>query len=135
MDNCLAPCAVCRKVTSHRHCNYLLDKWKMKLQLCVRLPRRQPKVLALSRTSALCLAGKLALFALGNNGFENVHLLKCALSRYPVKDDELPSVYSGFCSSQSKREVSSPESSQGASGKLKFRLSLSRVQADSRYRA
>lgn len=71
----------------------------------------------------------------GNNGFENVHLLKCALSRCPVKDDELLSVYSGFCSSQSNREISSPETSQGASGKLKFRLSLSRAQADSRYRA
>lgn len=64
VDNCLAPCVVHGKVTSHRQCNYLLDKWKMKLQPCVWLPRRQPKVLAMSRTSALCVAGKLALFSL-----------------------------------------------------------------------
>lgn len=38
-----------------------------------------------------------------NNGFENIHLLKCALSRCPVKDDELLSVCSGFCSSHHLR--------------------------------
>lgn len=64
----------------------------------------------------LCpLRGRKAGIVLpGNNGFESVHLLKCALSRCPVKDDELLSVYSGFGSFQSNRELSSPETAQGS---------------------
>jgi len=71
------------------------------------LSRRHPNYRLSSRTAAL-FGRKACAILSGNNGFEDINLFKCGLSRCPVKDDDPLSVYAGFCSFQSNRERNLP---------------------------